>query len=135
MLELCGVHSKDIKFSLPDNYNVFLPDLQNTTTEVACGIYKLGVMDVDTEKQTILLNVAFTLEWKDDRLNITGTNTALVSFISEKITYIVCSHLLKFHFRVERHCPSKEKISGIQTLSSSIELTIMILNQNSLVFT
>ena len=41
-------------------------------------------MDVDTEKQTILLNVGFTLDWKDDRLNITGSDTALVSFISEK---------------------------------------------------
>ena len=83
ILELCGVHSKDIQFSLPDNYNVFLPDLQNATTEVACGIYKLGVMDVDTEKQTILLNVGFTLDWKDDRLNITGSDTALVSFITK----------------------------------------------------
>ena len=81
ILELCGVYSKDIQFSLPDNYNVFLPDLQNTITEVACGIYKLGVMDVDTEKQTILLNVGLTLEWNDVRLNINGTDTTSVSFI------------------------------------------------------
>ena len=85
ILQFYGVYSKSIEFSLPDDYNTFLPDLQNTPTKVACGIYKLGVMDVDTEKQTILLNVAFTLRWKDDRLNMTVTDTKLVSFISEYI--------------------------------------------------
>ena len=111
-LLILGVHSKDIQFSKPDSYNVFLPDLQNTITEVACRIYKLGVMDVDTEKQTILLNVGLTLEWNDDRLNITGTDTTLVSFIY--LSFDVFSGLTNFNleshntaYQKRRHLESK----------------------------